>query len=168
MTGEQRQEVRSRNQPVLLITSYFLLLSSYLEPKFYLYGAPYSCPAPGDLSRQNSIFMSLASPTLQIDHILLSQGKQLFRALNHPLRQKMIIMIHNEGRMTVTQLFTKMGLEQSVTSNHLAMLRTQKLLLTEKQQKFVFYSVNYGRLKSVQESIEKYMQQLTPGSYSKL
>lgn len=112
--------------------------------------------------------MSLATSPLHIDHILLLQGKQLFRALNHPLRQKMIIMIHDQGRMTVTQLFTKMGLEQSVTSNHLAMLRSQKLLLTEKQQKFVFYSVNYGKLKKVQESIEKYMQQLTQESYSKL
>ena len=62
--------------------------------------------------------------------------------------------------MTVTQLFTKMGLEQSVTSNHLAMLRSQKLLLTEKQHKFVFYSVNYGRLRNVQESIEKYLHNL--------
>jgi DNA-binding transcriptional ArsR family regulator len=70
-------------------------------------------------------------------------------------------MIHEQGRMTVTQLFTKMELEQSVTSNHLAMLRSQKLLLTEKQQKFVFYSVNYGRLKNVQESIEKYLHKLT-------
>ena len=104
--------------------------------------------------------MSLESTPLHIDHILLSQGKQLFRALNHPLRQKMIQMIHGEGRMTVTQLFTKMGLEQSVTSNHLAMLRSQKLLLTEKQHKFVFYSVNYGRLRNVQESIEKYLHNL--------
>ena len=106
--------------------------------------------------------MSLASAPLQIDHILLYQGKELFRALNHPLRQKMIQLIHAQGRMTVTQLFTKMRLEQSVASNHLALLRTQKLLLAEKQQKFVFYSVNYGRLKKVQESVEKFLN-LTSG-----
>ena len=104
--------------------------------------------------------MSSTSATLNIDHILLYQGKELFRALNHPLRQKMIQMIHEQGRMTVTQLFTQMGLEQSVTSNHLAMLRAQKLLLTEKQQKFVFYSLNYARLRKLQESIDKYLNRL--------
>jgi DNA-binding transcriptional ArsR family regulator len=104
--------------------------------------------------------MSLAPDSFNIDNVLLFQGKELFRALNHPLRQKIILMIHSHGRMTVTQLFTKMGLEQSVTSNHLALLRSQKLLLAEKQQKFVFYSLNYGRLKKVQESVANYLGKL--------
>src|SRR5688572_17762907 len=101
--------------------------------------------------------MALAFPELNIDHIFLYQGKELFRALNHPLRQKIIQLIHSHGRMTVTQLFTKMKLEQSVASNHLALLRSQKILLTERQQKFIFYSVNYSRLKEVQESVKKFL-----------
>jgi DNA-binding transcriptional ArsR family regulator len=101
--------------------------------------------------------MTLASPELYIDHLSLYYGKELFRALNHALRQKMIQLIHMHGRMTVTELFTKMKLEQSVASNHLALLRSQKLLLTERQQKFVFYSVNYSRLKEVEESVGKFL-----------
>src|SRR5215203_1308153 len=107
--------------------------------------------------------MSFAAP-LQIDNVLFFQGKELFRALNHPLRQKIIHLIHQNGRMTVTQLFTHLGLEQSVTSNHLALLRSQKLLLAEKQQKFVFYSVNYQTLKKVQECVEKFFERATSPS----
>jgi DNA-binding transcriptional ArsR family regulator len=120
----------------------------------------YPLSSPLLLSQKITV-MSLAPAPFHIDNVLLFQGKELFRALNHPLRQQMIQMIHMHGRMTVTQLFTKMGLEQSVTSNHLALLRAQKLLLAEKQQKFVFYSLNYGRLKKVQECVANYLGKLT-------
>ena len=104
--------------------------------------------------------MALASSPLDFDHLFLYQGKELFRALNHRLRQEMIQLIHTHGRMTVTQIFTKMKLEQSVASNHLALLRSQKLLLTERQQKFVFYSVNYKRLKDVQDRVQEFLMRL--------
>ena len=80
----------------------------------------------------------------------LKTGAQVLRALNHTLRQQMLTLIHSNGRMTVTNIFIKFRLEQPVASQHLAILRKVGFLLTERQGKFIFYSVNYERLKEVQ------------------
>ena len=53
--------------------------------------------------------------------------------------------------MTVTQIYTLLQLEQSVTSQHLAILRGKDLLVTERSGKFVYYSINYHRLDYVHE-----------------
>lgn len=63
----------------------------------------------------------------------------------------MVQLLHQNARMTVTQLYVKLRLEQSVASQHLAILRKAGLVSTERQGKFIFYSVNYGRLKQIQE-----------------
>jgi DNA-binding transcriptional ArsR family regulator len=83
---------------------------------------------------------------LQIDTIQMRKAAMVLRAINHPLRQQMLKIIHHAGKMTVTELYHKLTLEQSVTSQHLAILRTVGLVVTERKAKNIFYSVNYQRL----------------------
>ena len=75
----------------------------------------------------------------------------VYRAINHRLRQNMMHHLHVNGRMTVTQLYTLLQIEQSVTSQHLAILRDQDLIVAERAGKFIYYSINYGRLDFLQE-----------------
>jgi DNA-binding transcriptional ArsR family regulator len=95
--------------------------------------------------------MNTVQPNLQIDNKVLQAGKQTFRAVIHPLRQKMIQLIHANGRMTVTEIHTKLKLEQSVASAHLAILRRGQFLKAEKDRRFIYYSVNYERIREVHE-----------------
>ena len=76
----------------------------------------------------------------------IREGALTYRAINHPLRQQIMRHLHENGKMTVTQIYTLLQLEQSVTSQHLAILRNKDLLVTERVGKFVYYSINYGRL----------------------
>jgi DNA-binding transcriptional ArsR family regulator len=48
-----------------------------------------------------------------------------------------------------------MNLEQSVASQHLAILRTAGFVQTERDKRFVFYKVNYEALKFVHEQSQK-------------
>lgn len=82
----------------------------------------------------------------------------IYRAINHRLRQDMLRLIHKSGRITVTELYNKMSLEQSVTSQHLAILRRAGFVLAERDRRFVFYSVNYETLKLVEEQSRKLNQ----------
>ncbi len=75
----------------------------------------------------------------------------VLRAINHPLRQKMILLLHENKRMTVTDIYTKLNLEQSVASQHLAVLRRENFVITEREAKYIFYSVNYQRIKEVHQ-----------------
>jgi DNA-binding transcriptional ArsR family regulator len=54
-------------------------------------------------------------------------------------------------RITVTEIYIKLKLEQSVASQHLAILRKAGIVSTERDGKCIFYSVNYNRLKQVHE-----------------
>jgi len=91
-------------------------------------------------------------PVISDDEIMqLKKAASVFRALNHPLRQKILSLLHQHGRLRVTELFIKLRMEQPVVSQHLALLRSGGVVNTQKQGKFVFYSVNYPRLKELEE-----------------
>ena len=88
---------------------------------------------------------------LPIEAIQVKKGALVFRAINHPLRRQMLQLLHENARMTVTEIFIKLRLEQSVASQHLAILRKAGMVSTERQGKFIFYSVNYQRIKQVHQ-----------------
>ena len=99
--------------------------------------------------------METENTPLQLDTVLLSKGKNTFRAINHSLRQQIIELIHKNGRMMVTDIYVKLRLEQPVASQHLAILRREHFLKTERQGKRIFYSVNYPRVSQVYELSNK-------------
>ena len=55
------------------------------------------------------------SQELRIDTIELRKATMVLRAINHPLRQQMLKIIHQAGAMTVTELYVKLRLEQAQT-----------------------------------------------------
>jgi DNA-binding transcriptional ArsR family regulator len=83
---------------------------------------------------------------LQIEIVKIKKAAHVFRAINNQLRQQMLRLLHQNGRMTVTTIYVRLQLEQSVASQHLAILRNAGLVSTNRDGKFVFYSVNYQRL----------------------
>ena len=77
------------------------------------------------------------------------------RAVNHELRQKIISLLLEKDNMTVTQIYIKLRVEQSVASQHLAILRKASLLRTERDGKFIYYSVNHGILDQISVLVGK-------------
>lgn len=88
---------------------------------------------------------------LLIDSRTLKKGALIIRAFNHKLRLQLIQFIHANNRLTVTQIYVHHKLEQSVASQHLAILREAGLVLAEREGKQIFYSVNYARMQEVQQ-----------------
>jgi hypothetical protein len=89
-------------------------------------------------------FLKTHAPAL--DHLSIKKASLTFRAINHPLRQEMIRMIDSKGHVTVTELFVEMRLEQSVASQHLAILRRAGLVKKERDGKFMYYKLNLEKL----------------------
>lgn len=85
--------------------------------------------------------------TVNLHHI--KKSALVLRAINHKLRQQILKQIDEHGRMTVTELYVKLRLEQSVASQHLAILRKAGFVKTERNGKFIYYSVNLDRIKEV-------------------
>jgi DNA-binding transcriptional ArsR family regulator len=99
----------------------------------------------------NEIFDTAVAPSteLKIDVIQLKKAALILRAINHKLRQQILKLIHQHGKMTVTEIYVKLRLEQSVASQHLAILRKAGYVNTLRDGKFIFYSVNQSRLDQV-------------------
>lgn len=74
------------------------------------------------------------------------------RAINHPLRRQLMELCTTP--MTVTEIYVKLRIEQSVASQHLAILRTAGWLKTTREGKFIRYSVNTERANGFNNVIE--------------
>src|SRR5215203_4393874 len=84
-----------------------------------------------------------------LDYAELRKAALVLRAVNHKLRQRMIDLLEESQRMTVTDIYVKLRLEQSVASQHLAILRKAGVVQTERNGKFIFYSLDTGRLTQI-------------------
>lgn len=86
---------------------------------------------------------------LKIDLLQLKKGALILRAINHKLRQQILKLIQQKEKITVTEIYVKLRLEQSVASQHLAILRKAGFVTTVRDGKFIYYSVNNQRLQEV-------------------
>ena len=87
---------------------------------------------------------------------ILQKAKMKVRALNHPLRQKMLSLVKDSrNRMNVTDIYVKLRIEQSVASQHLAILRNQGLVSTERDGKTIWYSVNDAAIKHLLQTCQQ-------------
>lgn len=86
---------------------------------------------------------------LSINYHFVKKSALILRALNHKLRQQMIKFISEHDKITVTEIYVKLKLEQSVASQHLAILRLAGIVLAKREGKFIYYTLNRKRLEEV-------------------
>ena len=94
------------------------------------------------------------SNSIKLDFLHLKKGALVLRAMNHKLRQQMIKLLDESERMTVTEIYVKLRLEQSVASQHLAILRRAGIVVTQRDGKFIYYAINYDRVAEVNQFVE--------------
>jgi DNA-binding transcriptional ArsR family regulator len=92
---------------------------------------------------------------LKVDLNHSKKAAMILRALNHKLRQQILKLIDEHQKMTVTEIYVKLRLEQSVASQHLAILRRAGIVVTVREGKFIFYMVDYHRLEQVNHFVEQ-------------
>ena len=92
--------------------------------------------------------------SVNVDLYNLKKAAMVLRAINHKLRQQILKLIDESGKMTVTEIYVKLRLEQSVASQHLAILRKAGFVKTERDGKFIYYSVNTERLEELNRFVK--------------
>ena len=99
---------------------------------------------------------SSSSTSINVDYHALKKAALVLRALNHKLRQQLLKLIEEEKKITVTEIYVRLRLEQSVASQHLAILRKAGIVITQRDGKFIYYAVNFKRI----EEIDTFVKQL--------
>lgn len=105
--------------------------------------------------KNETIVLKKGKQEIQLDYAELRKAVLVLRAINHKLRQRMINLLEENGSMTVTDIYVKLRLEQSVASQHLAILRRAGVVTTQRQGKYIYYALNKDRLEQISSLIEE-------------
>ncbi len=112
-----------------------------------------------DMNNTSSQFLTIndkaTSESLKLDFLRLKKSAMILRALNHKLRQQLVRLIDEHQKITVTEIYVSLRLEQSVVSQHLAILRRANIVITKREGKFIFYSLNYARIQEINSFVEQ-------------
>ena len=95
---------------------------------------------------------------IRVDYNTLRRAVLTLRAVNHSLRKQILTLLESRKRMPVTEIYKKLDLEQSVASQHLAILRRAEIVKTERDGKFIYYTVNKKRIAQINEIIQALAQ----------
>ena len=98
--------------------------------------------------------LSESGTSLKVDLLNVKKAALILRAVNHKLRQQILKLIDEQGKITVTEIYVKLRLEQSVASQHLAILRKAGFVKTDRDGKFIYYSVNTNRVEELNQFVD--------------
>ena len=85
----------------------------------------------------------MVHPTTDLDPSLLVKTANSLKAIAHPVRLAMVELLKDGGKLTVTEIYESLGLEQAVTSQHLSILRDKNILKSQRKGKHTFYSLKH-------------------------
>jgi len=105
--------------------------------------------------KNETVILKKGKKDIQLDYAELRKAVLVLRAVNHKLRQRIIDLLEENQKMTVTDIYIKLRLEQSVASQHLAILRRAGVVATDRQGKFIYYSLDQNRLNQISRLVEE-------------
>ena len=95
---------------------------------------------------------------VNINNEKLEHSSEILRALAHPLRMKILEFIDRNDTINVNKIYNTLKLEQSITSQHLRILRLAGLVTTTRDGKFIHYSINYSKINNTVKSIDSFLE----------
>jgi DNA-binding transcriptional ArsR family regulator len=93
--------------------------------------------------------------SVKLDYVAVKNAAMTLRAINHKLRQQIMKLLEENKRLNVTDIYVKLRLQQSVASQHLAILRRANIVSTERMGKEIYYTLNHKRITQVAEFVHK-------------
>jgi len=98
---------------------------------------------------------------IELDFAKVKAAAMVLRAVKNPLRQKLLFLIDKNPGIIVTKIYQEMKIEQSVASQHLAILRESGIVKTQREGKSIRYFADYDGIKEVSvltEDLSKYFR----------
>ncbi len=93
-----------------------------------------------------------------INNERLQVSSEVLRALAHPLRMKILEFIDKHKTINVNKIYNTLKLEQSITSQHLRILRLAGIVITSREGKFIHYSIDYAKIQTVLKAVDSFLE----------
>ena len=88
----------------------------------------------------------------------LEVSSEILRAVTHPLRMQILEFIDQHDTINVNKIYNTLKLEQSITSQHLRILRVAGLVETQREGKYIHYSINYEKLERALSAVRSFQE----------
>ncbi|MFN7118963.1 MAG: ArsR/SmtB family transcription factor [Saprospiraceae bacterium] len=85
----------------------------------------------------------------------LENSAETLRAIAHPFRIAIIDLLHNNGQMSVTDIYTKLKIEQAVASHHLRILKSRDVVTVQRDGKNSLYGLASNEFYEIVRSLTK-------------
>jgi ArsR family transcriptional regulator len=69
----------------------------------------------------------------------LREFSEILRAIAHPIRLAVIELLHQQGKLSVTEIYQDLNIEQAVASQHLRILKNKNVVDVERVGKTSLY-----------------------------
>ena len=92
---------------------------------------------------------------LELDIVKLEAAASKLRAMAHPMRIAIIDLLNNEKKLSVTEIYEYLKIEQAAASHHLNILKTKGILSSKRDGKQIHYSLKNSTLTEIITCINK-------------
>jgi len=92
---------------------------------------------------------------LILDITKLEMAASKLRAIAHPMRIAVIDLLNEKSKMSVTEIYSALDIEQASASHHLNILKNKGVLVSKREGKKIFYSLKSVTLSEIIECINR-------------
>ncbi len=79
----------------------------------------------------------------------LQAAADMLKAIAHPIRMSILAVLEDEKKMSVTEIYESVNVEQSTASHHLGILKDKGVLSSERVGKKTYYKLKHNRLSNI-------------------
>jgi len=97
--------------------------------------------------------LKMKKKVLQLEKLEI--GASMLRAMAHPMRIAIIDLLTATKRLSVTEIYEKLRIEQASASHHLNILKNKGILESKREGKMIFYSLKHDKLVEIIESLDR-------------
>jgi DNA-binding transcriptional ArsR family regulator len=92
---------------------------------------------------------------LVLDITKLEMAASKLRAIAHPMRIAIIDLLNEKPKLSVTEIYSALDIEQASASHHLNILKNKGVLVSKREGKKIFYALKSVTLTEIIECINR-------------
>jgi Predicted transcriptional regulators len=85
----------------------------------------------------------------------LENAANMLKAIAHPVRIAILNYLEDGKKLTVTEIYEMLNIEQSTTSHHLGILKDKGVLASKREGKNTYYFLKHNNLANIIDCVSK-------------
>ncbi|HBZ66628.1 MAG TPA: transcriptional regulator [Bacteroidales bacterium] len=92
---------------------------------------------------------------IELDIAKLESAASKMRSIAHPMRIAIIEMLSESTKMSVTEIYERLHIEQAAASHHLNILKSKGILASKREGKKIFYMLRNKAISQILDCLNR-------------